>query len=72
MQRGEGPTVDEAVSGIATLLAKAYQRYAKFRLVRATEEALPSTEALDNTGEPSPHELTLTGQRGRGKESAQS
>ena len=59
------------LSEIAALLATAYQRYAKLRLVRTAPAALPSTEGLDNTGEPSPHELTLTGRRGHRKESAQ-
>jgi hypothetical protein len=71
MQFGEEHTVDNAISEIAALLAMAYQRYAKLRLVRTAPEALPSTEGLDNTGEPSPHELTLTGPRGHRKESAQ-
>jgi hypothetical protein len=71
MQNGEVSTVDEAVGEIAALLATAYQRYATLRLVRPAPEALPSTEALDNTGEPSPHELRLTGRRGHRKESAQ-
>jgi len=71
MQNGEVSTVDEAVSEIAALLATAYQRYAKLRLVRTGLAALPSTEGLDNAGEPSPHVLTLTGRRGHRKESAQ-
>ena len=70
MQLGEEHEVDDAISEIAALLATAYQRYAKLRLIRTPPAALPSTEDLDNTGEPSPHELTLTGRRGR-KESAQ-
>ena len=71
MQFGEGHEVDDATSEIAALLATAYQRYAKLRLVRTVPLALPSTRGLDNTGEPSPHELTLTGRRGHRKESAQ-
>ena len=63
MQSGEGLRVDDAVGEIAALLAKAYQRYAKLRLVRQAPDPLPSTEALDNTGEPSPNELTLTRRR---------
>ena len=63
MQRGEEPKVDDAINEIAALLAAAYQRRARIRLVRPT---LPSRSRqqrdLDNTGEPSPHELTLTGQ----------
>ena len=71
MQLGERNEVDDATSEIAALLATAYQRYAKLRLVRTAPAALPSTEGLDNTGEPSPHELTLTGRRAHRKESAQ-
>ena len=71
MQLGERNEVDDATSEIAALLATAYQRYAKLRLVRTGLAALPSTEGLDNTGEPSPHELRLTGRRGHRKESAQ-
>ena len=71
MQLGERNEVDDAASEIAALLATAYQRCAKLRLVRAVPAALPSTKGLDNTGEPSPHELTLTGPRVHGKESAQ-
>jgi hypothetical protein len=63
MQRGEEPKVDDAVHELAALPAAAYQRRARIRLVRSAPEPLPSTEALDNTGEPSPHELTLTSQR---------
>ena len=71
MELGEEHKVDDAASEIAALLATAYQRYAKLRLVRTVPAALPSTKGLDNTGEPSPHELTLTGRRGHRKESAQ-
>jgi hypothetical protein len=71
MELGEEHNVDDATSEIAALLATAYQRYAKLRLVRTGLSALPSTERLDNTGEPSPHVLTLTGRRGHRKESAQ-
>jgi hypothetical protein len=73
MQFGGEHKVDDATCEIAALLATAYQRYAKLRLVRTVSvaAALPSTEGLDNTGEPSPHELTLTGRRGHRKESAQ-
>ena len=68
MQRGEEPKVDDAINEIAALLAAAYQRRARIRLVQATPGALPSTEGLDNTGETSLHELRLTGRR---KESTQ-
>jgi hypothetical protein len=60
MQRGEEPKVDDAINEIAVLLATAYRRRVRIRLVHTTPEPLPSTEGLDNTGETSPHELTLT------------
>ena len=68
MQYGQGSTANEAVTQIAELFAKAYRRYAELRLLRPAPEALPSTEALANTAEPSVHELTLTGQKGHRKE----
>ena len=71
MQNGEGTTVDDAINDISELLAKAYRRYSKLRVVRPATDAIQSTECLDNTGEVSPHGLTLTGQSGHGKESAQ-
>ena len=71
MQNGEVPTVADAVSEIAEILAKAYLRYSQLPLIDAAAGAIRSTQALDNTGEPSPHGLTLTGQRGPGKESGQ-
>lgn len=71
MENGEGTTVDDAVNNISELLAKAYLRYSRVRLAESAKVALQSTECLDNTGEPSPHGLTLTGQRAHEKESAQ-
>jgi hypothetical protein len=68
MECGEEPKVDDAIKEIAALLATAYQRRAKVRLVHTTPEPLPSTEGLANTVEPSVHELTLTSRR---KESTQ-
>jgi len=65
MQHGEEPKVDDAIKEIGALLAAAYQRRARILLVRTTPEPLPSTEGLDNTGEPSVHELKLTRQRER-------
>ncbi len=70
MQNGEAPTVAEAVGEIAGILSKAYLRYSKLLLTDAAPDAIRSTQALDNTGEPSPHGVALTGQRGPGKESA--
>lgn len=68
MERGEEPKVDEAIKQIAALLVAAYRRRARIRLVHTTPEPLPSTQGLENTGETSPHELTLTRRR---KESPQ-
>lgn len=69
MQNGDVPTVGEAVREIAEILAKAYLRYSKLPLTDAAPGVIRSTQALDNTAEPSPHGLTLTGQRRPGKES---
>jgi hypothetical protein len=63
VQPGDDLSVDDAMVEITTLLAAAYQRRARLRLIRPTPEPVPSTEALDNTAEPSPHELTLTRRR---------
>ena len=71
MQNSKETSVDAAVIDISELLAKAYLRYSRARLIVSAAGALQSTECLDNTGEPSPHGLTLTGQRGHEKESAQ-
>jgi hypothetical protein len=70
MQNGEVPTVAEAVGEIAELLSKAYLRYSELPLTGAAPVAIRSTQHLDNTGEPSPHGVALTGQRRPGKESA--
>ena len=63
MQPSDDLSVDDVIVEITALLAAAYQRRARLRLIRPTQEPLPSTEALDNTAEPSPHELTLTRRR---------
>lgn len=60
---GVDPSFDEAIREIAALLAVAHRRYARIRQVHSLKLPLQSTEALDNTGEPSPHELTLTRRR---------
>ena len=70
MQNGDVATVSDAVGEIAEILAKAYLRYSKLLLTGAAPDAMRSTQALDNAGEPSPYGLTLTGQRVPGKESA--
>ena len=63
MQCGEEPKVDDALIEIAALLAAAYQRLARIRLVHITPEPLLSTGGLDKRAETSVHELKLTGQR---------
>ena len=68
MELGEEPKIDNAIKEIAALLAAAYWRRARIRLVHTTPEPLPSTQGLENMGETSPHELTLTRRR---KESPQ-
>lgn len=60
---GLDSSFDEAVHETARLLAVAYRRHARVRQVGVPNSPLPSTEALDNTGETSPHELTLTSRR---------
>ena len=68
MERDEERKVDDAIVEIAALLAAAYRRHGKIRLVHSTPEPLPSTGELANAGETSVHELNLTGLR---KESTQ-
>ena len=63
MQRGEDPKVDDAITEIAALLAAAYKRHAKIRLVHSRPKPLTSTEGLANADKRSGHELNLTGQR---------
>ena len=63
MQCGNEPKVDDAIKEIAALLAAAYMRRARIRLVHTTPEPLLSTEGLANAGETSRHELTLTRRR---------
>ena len=61
MERGEELKVEDAIKVVAVLLAAAYRRRAKLRLIPIA--ARSSIKGLDNTGEESVHELTLTGQR---------
>jgi hypothetical protein len=63
MQNGLEHDVDDAINEIAALLAAAYKRRARIRLVHTKTEPLPSTEGLANAGETSVHELTLTHRR---------
>lgn len=63
MQRGDEPKIDDIIMEIATLLAAAYRRRSRIRLVPIPPSAVPSTEGLANAGEQSVHELTLTSKR---------
>ena len=60
MQGGDQPKLDEVINEIAALLAEAYRRRARIRLVQATPGPLPPTEGLANADETSLHELRLT------------
>jgi hypothetical protein len=62
MQDREEPRVEDAIYEIAAMLAAAYERRSRLRLVRPEPEAVPSTEELANDGELSVHELMLTRQ----------
>ena len=62
MRRDE-PDVVDVVNEIAELLAAAYRRRARVRVVQATPGPLGSTEGLANADETSLHELRLTGER---------
>jgi hypothetical protein len=70
MQTGKRAAVNDTITEISELLAKAYLRYSERRLPTPTPETLESTVPLDNAGELRPHELTLTVQRGRRRELA--
>jgi hypothetical protein len=63
MHGGDEPKVEDAIHEVGALLAAAYKRRAAIRLVPTTLEPTPSTGGLDNTGQPSVHELRLTTQR---------
>ena len=60
---GVDASFDEAIGEIAALLAAAFRRHARLPKVGAPKQPLQSTESLDNTVEPSPHELKLTRRR---------
>ena len=63
MQGGEEPKIDDAINQIAALLAAAYQRRSRIRLVHSAPEPFPSTGELAISCKPSRHELTLTRRR---------
>ena len=64
MQRSDDETnVDEAVKEIAALLAAAYLRRSRIRLVPTTAVPLSSAEGLANNVETSVHVSRLTAER---------
>ncbi len=63
MQPNQKPSVDDGLSEITALLAGAYQRRARIRLIQPETRPRPSTEELDKAAEQSLHELTLTRRR---------
>jgi hypothetical protein len=63
MQIDEEPRLEDVIADIAALLAVAYRRRAKIRLVPTALTTIQSTEGLETIAETSVHELTLTGQR---------
>ena len=69
MQTGEESKLDDAITEIAVLMAAAYRRRARIRLVQVGPESLPSTKELDCLDAKRVHELTLTSRR---KESTRS
>jgi hypothetical protein len=69
MQSVELPGADQILREISRLLATAWERRARLRLMAPVSDAQPSTNAVDKTAPPSPHEMTLTRRR---KEAARS
>ncbi len=56
MECGEEPKVDDAIKELAALLASAYLRRARIRLLPTAPEPIASTEELANASETRPHE----------------
>ena len=63
MQSVELPGTDQILKEISSLLATAWERRARLRLMAPVSGAQPSTNGVDKTAPTSPHELTLTRQR---------
>lgn len=63
MQSVELPGADQFLKEISGLLATAWERRARLRLMAPVSEAQPSTNAVDKAEPPSPHEMTLTRRR---------
>lgn len=55
MHGADEPRVEDVINEIAALLAAAYRRRARIRLVQPTPGPLPSTEGLANAAETSLH-----------------
>ena len=63
MRPSEEPKIDDSINEIAALLAAAYERRGRIRLVGKSPVVLPSTKELDRTAETSVHGVTLTRRR---------
>ena len=59
MRCEEGQILDEAIKGIAALLALAFKRRARMPLVRITPEQIPDSLHLANEWETSVHEVEV-------------
>jgi hypothetical protein len=53
---------EDIIRDLVELLATAYQRHSRSRLLPPSASAPPSTQVLDNTRQQSVNELTLTRQ----------
>jgi len=60
MQYDDEPDVDDAMKEVAGLLAAAYKRRSRIRLVHILPEPPPSTQELASSTKLSVHGLTLT------------
>jgi hypothetical protein len=69
MESGDEIALEDAVNEIASLLAKAYRRRAKIRLVHSDPELILLKEVLDCSPDGSVHEQWLTGQERESKKS---
>ncbi len=63
MQSAELPGANQILKEISSLLAIAWERRARLRLLVPVPDSQPSTNAVDKTARQSPHEMTLTRRR---------